>query len=159
VRILVAPDKFKNSLGAREVADSIAAGLRDVLPDAAIEIVPVADGGEGTAEVIRRSCAGDWVTCDSHDALGRAIKARYVWLGERATAVMEMSETCGLWRIPAHERDPLCANTYGVGEMLSVAIDRGTKKSSSVWVAARRTTEGSEWRGLSVTAFSRTGTS
>jgi glycerate kinase len=128
MRILIAPDKFKGSLGAREVGDSIAAGLRDVLPDAAIEIVPVADGGEGTAEVICRSCAGDWVTCDSHDGLGRATKARYVWLGERAMAVMEMSEASGLWRIAAHERDPLRANTYGVGEMLRDAFDRGAKE-------------------------------
>ncbi len=102
MHILIAPDKFKGSLSAREVADNIAAGLREGLPDATIEIVPVADGGEGTAEVIRQACAGEWVECDSHDALGRAITARYVWLRDQSTAVMEMSEAAGLWRIAPH---------------------------------------------------------
>ena len=126
MRILVAPDKFKGSLSAREVAESIAAGLRDVLPNATIEIVPVADGGEGTADVICQACAGEWVTCDAHDALGRAITARYVWLRERMMAVMEMSETAGVWRIAPHERDPFSASTYGVGEMLLEAARRET---------------------------------
>ena len=126
MRILIAPDKFKNSLSAREVADSIAIGLRDILPDATIEIVPVADGGEGTAEVICEACAGEWVMCDGHDALGRAITTRYVWLRDRRMAVMEMSEAAGMWRIAPEERDPFHASTYGVGEMLLDAARRET---------------------------------
>ena len=125
MRILVAPDKFKDSLGAREVAESIAAGLRDVLPDATIEILPVADGGEGTADVICNARGGEWVTCAAHDALERAITARYVWLRERAMAVMEMSEAAGGRHIAPDERDPLRANTFGVGEMLIDATGRG----------------------------------
>jgi glycerate kinase len=126
MRILVAPDKFKGSLSAREVADSIAEGLRDVLPDATIDIVPVADGGEGTADVISQACAGEWVVCGAHDALGRAITARYVWLRDRTMAVMEMSEAAGVWRIAPHEHDPFHASTYGVGEMLLDAARRET---------------------------------
>lgn len=128
MRILVAPDKFKDSLGAREVADSIAAGLRDVRPDAVIEIAPVADGGEGTAEVIGDACGGEWVTCDAHDALGRAITARYVWLRDQRLAVVEMSEAAGLWRIGPHERDPSRATSQGVGEMLLDAAQRGARE-------------------------------
>jgi glycerate kinase len=128
MKILIAPDKFKGSLSAREVAESIAAGLHDVLPDATLDIVPVADGGEGTADVIRAACAAEWVTCAGHDALGREITARYVWLGERMIAVMEMSETAGLWRIAPHERDPFFASTYGVGEMLLGAARRATNE-------------------------------
>ncbi len=128
MRILIAPDKFKGSLGAREVAESIAAGLCDVLPDATIDIVPIADGGEGTAEVIRAGCGGDWVTCEAHDALGRAITARYVWLSDQHLAVIEMSEAAGLGRIVPHERDPLRANSYGVGEMLRDAAQRGARE-------------------------------
>jgi glycerate kinase len=128
VRILIAPDKFKGSLSAREVAENIAAGLRDVLPDAVIDQMPVADGGEGTVEVIREACGGEWVSCAAHDALGRPIEARYVWLRDRATAVMEMSEAAGMWRIAAHERDLLRANTYGVGEMMNDAAKRGAKE-------------------------------
>lgn len=128
MHILIAPDKFKGSLSAREVADNIAAGLRESLPDATIELAPVADGGEGTADVICQACAGDWVECDSHDALGRAITARYVWLRDQNTAVMEMSEAAGLWRITPPERDPMRANTYGVGEMLLDAAQRGNRE-------------------------------
>jgi glycerate kinase len=128
MRILVAPDKFKGSLSACEVAQGIATGLRDILPDAIIETIPVADGGEGTAEVIGDACGGEWITCAAHDALGRAFTARYIWLDERALAVMEMSEAAGLWRIAPHERDPLRANTYGVGEMLCGAAGRGARE-------------------------------
>jgi glycerate 2-kinase len=128
MRILIAPDKFKGSLHARGVADCIATGLRDVLPEATIEIVPVADGGEGTADVICQACAGEWVTCAAHDALGRSITARYVWLRDRALAVMEMSEAAGMWRIASRERDPVRANTYGAGEMLLEAGRLGARK-------------------------------
>src|SRR5436190_5545982 len=124
MRILVAPDKFKYSLGAEDVAECIAAGLRAALPDTKIEIVPMADGGEGTAEVICRSRGGEPVTCEAHDAIGRPISARYVWLRESATAVMEMSESAGLWRLSTHERDPMRADTTGVGQMLRDALDR-----------------------------------
>lgn len=128
MRVLIAPDKFKGSLGARDVADCIAAGLRDVLPDATIEILPIADGGEGTADVISQGCAGEWVDCAAHDALGRAITARYFWLREKLIAVMEMSQAAGMWRIAPDERDPLRANTFGVGEMLKDAASRGAKE-------------------------------
>jgi len=125
VRILIAPDKFKGSLDAREVADNIASGLRAVLPNAIIEMMPVADGGEGTAEVIRHACGGEQLKCAAHDALGREIEASYGWLGERATAVMEMSAADGMWRIAPEERDLLRADTFGVGEMIRDASARG----------------------------------
>jgi glycerate kinase len=128
VRILVAPDKFKDSLTAAEVAKSIAAGLRAVLPDAVIETMPVADGGEGTADVIHNALGGDWKNCAAHDALGRGIDARYLWLRDRATAVIEMSEAAGMWRIAPDERDLLRASTYGVGETMKDAAKRGASE-------------------------------
>jgi len=128
VRILVAPDKFKGSLDAREVAENIATGLRDVLPGAVIEIMPVADGGEGTAAAICQACSGENVTCAAHDALGREVDATYVWLGDRSTAVMEMSAAAGMWRIAPDERDLLRADTFGVGEMIKDAIRRGAQE-------------------------------
>jgi glycerate kinase len=131
MRILIAPDKFKDSLGAREVAENIARGVRDALPNAAMEIVPVADGGEGTAEVIGRACSGEWVMCRAHDAFGRAISARYVWLRERKMAVMEMSEAAGIWRLAPGERDPLRASSFGVGEML---LDAARREAAQVIV-------------------------
>jgi glycerate 2-kinase len=128
MRILIAPDKFKGSLSAREVADHIAAGLRERLEGAIIKTLPIADGGEGTAEVIRDARGGELVTCAAHDALGRSVEAQYVWLRETATAVIEMSAAAGLWRIAPDERDLLCANTYGVGEMMKDAAKRGAKE-------------------------------
>lgn len=128
MRILIAPDKFKGSLSAREVADHVAVGLRAHLPNAIVRTLPMADGGEGTAEVICEACGGEWVNCAAHDALGRAIEARYAWLADRATAVMEMSAAAGMWRIAPTERDLLSANTYGVGEMMQHAAKRGAKE-------------------------------
>ena len=128
MRILVAPDKFKGSLSAREVADHIAIGLRDRLPDAIVRTLPMADGGEGTAEVICDARGGERVSCVAHDALGREIEASYVWLADHATAVMEMSAAAGLWRIAPEERDLLRANSYGVGEMMQHAAKRGAKE-------------------------------
>src|SRR5438067_6564266 len=126
MRILLAPDKFKGSLSARQVAENIAFGIRDVIPDAQIEIAPVADGGEGTAEVICNARGGEWVTCRAHGPLGNPIEARYVWSGE--SAVIEMSETAGLRALKNGVRDVLRANTFGVGEMLLDVAKRGARE-------------------------------
>ena len=85
MRILIAPDKFKGALNAREVANNIAKGLFDVLPDAQIEVVPMADGGEGTAEAICEARGCSRVECKAHDPLGREIDARYGWIEPEKT--------------------------------------------------------------------------
>ena len=128
MKILIAPDKFKGSLDARAVAENIATGLRDLLPDAVIKTLPIADGGEGTVLAIHEAAGGEWIDCRAHDALGRALTTRYSWLADRSTAVMEMSEAAGLWRIAPGDRDLLQANTYGVGEMISHAISHRAKE-------------------------------
>ncbi len=128
VRILIAPDKFKGSLNAREVAENIAKGLRDVVPDAKIDIVPMADGGEGTAEVICDARGGSWLKCKAHDPLGREIDARYAWIESGKIAVMEMSEAAGMRRLSEDERDPVRATTFGVGEMILDATNRGANE-------------------------------
>jgi len=125
MRILVAPDKFKGSLGAAAVAENIAAGLREVLPRARIELAPVADGGEGTADIICAALQGNWIECDAHDSLGRKIKTHYCWIESRNLAVMEMSEAAGLRSMALDERDAMRATTFGVGEMLLDAAKRG----------------------------------
>jgi glycerate kinase len=128
VRILIAPDKFKGALNAREVAESIAAGLREVLPDAEIDIAPMADGGEGTAEAICDALGGSWLKCKAHDPLGREIEARYSWVDKGKIAVMEMSEAAGMRRLTRKELNPAIATTFGVGEMLLDAAQRGAKE-------------------------------
>jgi glycerate kinase len=125
VRILIAPDKFKGTMNAREVAQNIAKGLLDVLPDAEIEIVPMADGGEGTAEAICEARGCSWLECKAHDPLGREIDARYGWIDKQKLAVMEMSEAAGMRRLSRRERDPVRATTFGVGEMILDATKRG----------------------------------
>ncbi len=128
MRILIAPDKFKRSLDAREVAENIAKGLRDVLPNAKIDIVPMADGGEGTAEVICDALGGSWLKCKAHDPFRREIDARYAWIAHRKLAVLEMSEAAGMRRLSRDERDPLRADTFGVGEMILNAAQHGARK-------------------------------
>jgi glycerate kinase len=128
MRILIAPDKFKGALNAREVAKNIAAGLHDILPDATIEIVPMADGGEGTAEAICEARSDSWLKCKAHDPIGREIEARYAWLENGQVAVMEMSEAAGMRRLSETERNPIRANTFGIGEMILDATNRGAKE-------------------------------
>jgi len=128
VRILIAPDKFKGALNAREVAENIAKGLRDALPDARIDIVPMADGGEGTAEAICEARGGSWLKCKAHDPFGREIEARYAWIKDGKLAVMEMSEAAGMRRLSESERDPVRATTFGVGEMILDAAGRGANE-------------------------------
>src|SRR5204862_7572771 len=128
MKFLIAPDKFKGALNAREVAENIAKGLRDALPDAKIDIVPMADGGEGTAEAICEACGGSWLQCKAHDPIGREIDARYAWIAQGKLAVMEMSEAAGMRRLSESERDPLRATTFGVGEMILDAAGRGANE-------------------------------
>src|SRR5207249_1324236 len=103
-------------------------GLRDVLPDTKIDIVPMAGGGEGTAEVICGAQACTWLQCKAHDPLGREIGARYAWIEDAKLAVMEMSEAAGMRRLTQSERDPLRANTFGTGEMILDAANRGANE-------------------------------
>jgi len=128
MRILIAPDKFKGALNAREAAENIAKGLRDALPDAKIDIVPIADGGEGTAEAICEARGGSWLKCKAHDPFGREIEARYAWIEDGKLAVMEMSEAAGMRRLSESERDPVRATTFGVGEMILDAASRETNE-------------------------------
>jgi glycerate kinase len=128
MKILIAPDKFKGSLSAGEVAENIALGLRGVLRNTEIAIVPMADGGEGTAEVICNALGGSWVKCKAHDPFGREIDTRYAWIANRNLAVMEMSEVAGIRRLSESECDPLLANTFGVGEMILNAAQNGARE-------------------------------
>ena len=128
MRILIAPDKFKGALSGREVADSIAAGLREVLPSAKIDIAPMADGGEGTAEVISQALGAVWLKCKAHDPLSREIEAGYGWIENQKLAVMEMSEAAGMRRLQPNEYDVDLANTFGVGEMILEAAKRGAQQ-------------------------------
>jgi glycerate kinase len=128
VNLLLAPDKFKGSLAAAAVAEALAFGWQSVLPETACSFAPIADGGEGFSEALAKSLGAEWITLDSVDALGRPIRARYAWVGTDQTAILEMSEASGLWRIAPSERDPRRANTYGTGLLLRDAVQRGARR-------------------------------
>lgn len=124
--ILIAPDKFKGSLSATQAAEAIATGLRRVDPDARLDLCPIADGGEGFMEAVETALGGCRIACRAVDALDRGIDSDYVvvdFRGER-TAVLEMAETAGMWRLSATERDPLRATTRGVGMQIADAVGR-----------------------------------
>ena len=123
-RFLIAPDKFKGSLSAIEAANAIADGIRQREPDAAFDLCPISDGGEGFMETSAAAMDANWISCPAVDALGRPIESRYL-LANRSdgpTAIMEMSETAGLWRLSPLERNPLCTTTRGVGMQIAHAV-------------------------------------
>ncbi len=125
MRILIAPDKFKESLTAQKVAAAIRDGFRSVFAEASFDLVPMADGGEGTAGIFLEALGGRWVEVDTHDPLGRPIVASYAWIDSAKLAVIDMSAASGLWRVAANERDPWHASTFGTGELMADAIGRG----------------------------------
>jgi len=126
MRILIAPDKFKGSLSAAAVAAAIGRGVKAACEDAVCDLLPIADGGEGFAETLATAIDAEWIEIVSVDAIGRSIDARYAW--KDGTAILEMSEASGLWRLTPVERAPLEATTYGTGLLLKDAIERGAEK-------------------------------
>ncbi len=123
VRALVAPDKFKGTLSAREVATAIAAGL-----ECEADVCPVADGGEGTAEALLAAAGGEWASAPASDPLGRVVECRFAMLADGASAVVEVAEASGLWRLADDERDPLGASSRGTGELIAAATARGASR-------------------------------
>ncbi len=128
MKILIAPDKFKGSLSAAAAAEAIAAGFRRAWPEAELSLLPIADGGEGFAETFCAALSGEWVATRALDPIGREVDARYVWMEEEKLAVIDMSEASGLWRLPKEELAPLRANTYGTGQLIRHATERGARK-------------------------------
>jgi glycerate 2-kinase len=136
--VLVAPDKFKGTMSAAEVAAAIAAGLRDGGRRA--EELPVGDGGEGTAEALVRALGGDWIEAAAFDALGRPIEARFARLSD-GRVVVEAAEASGLWRIAPEERDAFAASSRGTGELIVAACAAGASHVL-VAVGGTATTDG-----------------
>jgi len=126
VKIVIAPDSFKESLSAPEVAAALARGVKRAAPDAHIICVPMADGGEGTVQAVlgatQSEPRSDWV----QNALGRPIQAQWALLPDR-TAVIEMACAAGLEHIAPSQRDALRATTFGVGELIKHALDAGAR--------------------------------
>lgn len=126
MRILICPDKFKGSLTASEVCDAIEAGVRQKYPDAEVIKLPLADGGEGTMQILTKFFNGKIVKVKVHGPLFEEIEAEYGLAGD--VAYVEMASASGLQLIPKEKRDPLETTTLGTGELMKDAVDRGAKK-------------------------------
>jgi glycerate kinase len=128
MKIVLAPDSFKGSLTAKEACDAMEEGIRRVLPSAEIVKVPMADGGEGTVQSLVEATEGQLYQATVQDPLGNQIRAKYGILGDKETAVIEMAEASGLYLIPEAQRNPLLTSTYGTGELIRDALNRGCRK-------------------------------
>ncbi|KAB0569026.1 glycerate kinase [Pseudomonas palleroniana] len=128
MKIIIAPDSFKDSLSAEGVAQAIAEGLTEVWPDAQCIQCPMADGGEGTVDAVLAACDGElrrqWV----RGPLGGTVEARWGWLAASHTAMIEMAEASGLQRVPPGQRDACSSTTYGTGELIRAALDLGARR-------------------------------
>lgn len=127
MRIVVAPQSLKGSLTAAEAGQAMAEGIRAVFPEAEIEIVPVADGGEGTVQALVDATGGEIVRQTVTGPLGEPVEAFFGLLGDGQTAAIEMAASSGLPLVPPEQRDPRITTTYGVGELLRAALDRGSR--------------------------------
>lgn len=126
--IVVAPQAFKGSLDAPEVAQAIARGVRQVFRDARVIVLPVADGGEGTVRALVEASGGHTETTRVVGPLETTVEATWGILGDGATAVIEMAAASGLPLVPRAERNPMRATTFGTGELIRHALDRGVRK-------------------------------
>jgi glycerate kinase len=124
-RILIAADKFKLTLPAQEVTEAMARGLLSAQPHWQVQQFPLADGGEGTSEILTRHAGGRLVEVTVHDPLMRPVTACFGISGDERTAFAEMSQASGLWRLTAAERNPLKTNTFGTGELILQAARTG----------------------------------
>ncbi|MDG1581362.1 glycerate kinase [Pseudomonas sp. GOM6] len=127
MKIVVAPDSFKESLSAPEVAEAIARGWLRVFPEAEVLLRPMADGGEGTVDAVLAACGGERRELRVSGPLGEPVSAHWGWLGD-ATAVLEMAAASGLHWVPAQQRDATRASSYGTGELIRAALDAGARR-------------------------------
>ncbi|MCL4217420.1 MAG: glycerate kinase [Candidatus Hydrogenedentes bacterium] len=127
MRVVIAPDSFKESASAKTVARALAAGVRRAAPDAHIVEMPMADGGEGTVETLVEARGGAFIEKEVTGPLGLPVTARYGLLDNGATAVIEMAAASGLALVPRDRRDPRFTTTRGTGELMADALERGVE--------------------------------
>ena len=128
MKIVIAPDSFKETLSAFEVASAIESGFQNVFPEAEIIKIPIADGGEGTVDAMVRATNGSFEFSEVEGPMGDNTRAKWGMLGNSKTAVIEIAEACGLHLVSANKRNPMAASSYGVGQLVIAALDKGAKK-------------------------------
>ena len=127
MKIVIAPDSFKESLSALDVACEIEAGFREIFPTANYLKIPVADGGEGTVDAMIAATGGQRIEVEVSGPLGNPVQAFYGLLGDGKTAVIEMAAASGLELIPPTQRNPLNTTTFGTGQLIRAALDAGAR--------------------------------
>ncbi len=125
MKIVIAPDSYKESLSAMEVAIQIEAGFREIYPDAEYIKLPVADGGEGTVDAMVAATGGRQINVSVTGPTGKPVLAHFGITGNQQCAVIEMASASGLECIPPEERNPLITTSYGTGELIKAALDLG----------------------------------
>lgn len=125
MKFVIAPDSFKGSLTAQEVAEAIKNGLQRIYPTADYELVPMADGGEGTVQSLVAATNGRIIQKNVHNPLNQVSTANYGLLGNNHTAVIEMAQASGIQYVDNDTRNPLVTTTYGTGELILDAINHG----------------------------------
>ncbi|MGV0742136.1 glycerate kinase [Mycolicibacterium sp. XJ870] len=125
MKIVLAPDSFKESMTASQAVAAMRDGVRSVLPDAECVGVPMADGGEGAVDAVVDALDGERITVEVADPLGRPVAAKYGYIADRKLAVVEMATASGLEMVAPADRDVLRASTFGVGQLIANALDHG----------------------------------
>ncbi|MEI2265723.1 glycerate kinase [Erwinia sp. CGal63] len=128
MKIVIAPDSYKESLSAQQVATQIEQGFREIFPEAHYVKLPVADGGEGTVEAMVAATGGKTVRLNVTGPLGEEVEAFYGLSGDDSCAYIEMAAASGLELVPAARRDPLITTSYGTGELIRSALDKGVQR-------------------------------
>lgn len=127
MKIVVAFDSFKGSLSAQDAVNTVSKAIKEVSPSANIVKLPLADGGEGTTEILAYYLNASWTRCKVHDALMRPIICKYAISKDGNIAIMDMASAAGLTLLSKEERNPMFTTTFGVGEMLCDAVGKGCK--------------------------------
>ncbi|HPO15339.1 MAG TPA: glycerate kinase [Candidatus Hydrogenedentes bacterium] len=128
MQIIIAPDSFKESASSLSVATALAEGWRRIYPEADLRLIPMADGGEGTAEAILAAAHGQKIDVTVTDPLGDPVSAYYVLLEDTQTAIVEMALASGLPLVPPAQRNPECTTTFGTGQLIRHALESGARK-------------------------------
>ncbi|PKB00414.1 glycerate kinase [Flavobacteriaceae bacterium MAR_2009_75] len=128
MKFVVAPDKFKDSLTGFEFCDAVANGIHSVLDTAEIIKMPLADGGDGTMEVVRHYIKGEIITLTAQDPLFRPLKTSYLFSEQNKAAYIEMAEISGLKLLSSGERDCMHTTTFGTGQLIADALDKGARE-------------------------------
>lgn len=128
MKFVIAPDSFKGSMTAKEAALAIQVGLQKIYPDADYELVPMADGGEGTVQSLVDATDGDIIAVDVQNPLGETVTAFYGVLGDGQTAVIEMSAASGIQFVTEETKNPLITTTFGTGQLIKDALNRGLRR-------------------------------